>query len=60
MMNLFFGNFLNNLDWVISIVFDWVMLEGVVVVMLNGNSGLNGWIVGLSGILREVIFVGVI
>lgn len=44
----------------ISIVFDWVMLEGVVVVILNGNSGLNGWIVGLLGILREVIFVGVI
>lgn len=59
-MNFLFGNFVNNLDWVISIVFDWVMLEGVMVVMLNGNSGLNNWIVGFLGIFREVIFVGVI
>lgn len=59
-MNLLFGDMINNLDLVMSIVLDWVMEEGVVVVMLNGNSGLVNWIVGFLGMFCEVILVGVI
>lgn len=50
---------MNGFDLLISLVLDWVVEKGIVMVIFSGNLGLGLWIVGFLGIVGKVILVGV-